>query len=408
MCTPLLTIRKSILALSLVLFLIPDSFAQELKVLDFLHSGNDVSGREHQRLDMNDEPCALIKARTGLIGLEFNSNRGIEAVDYRNGEYWIWVSAGTNNLSIYLEDFPLCEYNFPIATRRNEVYKLTIVGIVPVSANMDQLGETFLSFTSEPGDAEVYVNNTFQGMTPLKLSIPAGEYSYRLEKSKYIAVGGSDSIFHGTRNHEHVLDYDYSRKRFFLMPSISFSNPPGGISWESDENPLNISYGFTFGMYGGTGFFISCKGHYKAVEPDLIFNSREMTYTSTADYSGYYFSSTVDYDNVVNNILIAAGITQQLSKKLFVRAGGGYYLRKCYSSADKWSYEDGQSPDQLPDEAWFYMVDESFAGMNLLAGLSINIPKNLLFDLHISGHFEFADDMLFRSTDIGIGVAYIF
>jgi hypothetical protein len=73
----------------------------------------------------------LLKVRTGLKGVTFNANLAIEKVESRSGEYWIWVSPGTSQLTFALPDFPLFEYKLSSLVEENEVYVILLIANFP-------------------------------------------------------------------------------------------------------------------------------------------------------------------------------------------------------------------------------------------------------------------------------------
>lgn len=104
------------------------SFSQEKDFIikHFKEDALDISAREHEVMDINDEPCALLKIRTGLKGLHFEGNRGIEKKADKQGEVWVWVPAGTRILKISKPGFPLKEYTIPVPLKISTVYTMRL------------------------------------------------------------------------------------------------------------------------------------------------------------------------------------------------------------------------------------------------------------------------------------------
>jgi serine/threonine protein kinase len=50
---------------------------------------------------------------------------------------------------------------------------------------VDQTATAHVTFTSEPSDAGIYLNNTFKGKTPLRCRLPLGRYDVRLTLAEY-------------------------------------------------------------------------------------------------------------------------------------------------------------------------------------------------------------------------------
>ena len=96
-------------------------FGQELSVKNFKENITDISARENQVLDVNGDPCALIKIYTGVKGLEIDGNRGVEKKDERSGVVWVWLPEGTRQLKISKERMPMLVYPLPMELKKSTV-----------------------------------------------------------------------------------------------------------------------------------------------------------------------------------------------------------------------------------------------------------------------------------------------
>ena len=74
--------------------------AQVLKVLSFRLVANDISAVKYQRLDLNGQPCALIKVGLGVQGAKFPGTEVVGDVKFDTGEYWVYVVDGTKKPQI--------------------------------------------------------------------------------------------------------------------------------------------------------------------------------------------------------------------------------------------------------------------------------------------------------------------
>lgn len=87
--------------LSIIVFLLYSivSLAQELIVKSFQENAKDLSASTNQRLDNNDDPCALVKVHIASAGVQFEPNV-IGDVAFKVNEYWVYLPAGTKHLKI--------------------------------------------------------------------------------------------------------------------------------------------------------------------------------------------------------------------------------------------------------------------------------------------------------------------
>ena len=84
--------------------------AQKLTV-DGMKSTNDLSASQYRRKDLAGEACALVKVQLAITGATFEGNV-IQPVEYKSGEYWVYMSKGSYELHIKLQNFLPLEVNF--------------------------------------------------------------------------------------------------------------------------------------------------------------------------------------------------------------------------------------------------------------------------------------------------------
>ena len=86
-------------------------FDETLKVNSMAESPNDLSARTHPRKDMNGVSCALIKVRNLGKGVSFDGWI-LDNVEYKNGEYWVYVPDGARSISVRHPDYLLTKVYF--------------------------------------------------------------------------------------------------------------------------------------------------------------------------------------------------------------------------------------------------------------------------------------------------------
>jgi len=178
---------QRILILSIVFLLISgfsQLFGQELSVKNFKENMTDVSARENQVLDVNGDPCALVKIYTGVKGLEIDGNRGVEKKDERSGVVWVWLPDGTSQLKISKEGMPMLVYTLPNGLEKSTVYSFEL--------SSDQLFSVIINTGSV--NADVFINDgTYKTNTTIP-GLPEGEYPIRIEKLGYLVVEDTISV----------------------------------------------------------------------------------------------------------------------------------------------------------------------------------------------------------------------
>jgi hypothetical protein len=383
--------------------------SQELRIESFKPLPLDVTAREKLVLDVNGEPCALIKVKTGLSNVNFFSNLSVEKTEQHTGEYWVWVSPGSRHFKIAVSDFPIVEFQFPDEAEGNAVYSILLIAIFPekiIYRDTSSL-QPFVSFTTEPAGAEVYINDVFYGKTPLKTNIPEGPFNYRLAKRKYFPVTGNDLVNQQLKNLSFDMSIDPTVRRIFVAGTF-------GINLAA--KPL---YGLQAGIIGKTGAYLSAVYSFSNAKPELdYFLDRDIVRPLTDVYGYYYepnsFIAGAPKDEIFI-LNISAGLTHQLSKSFFFNYGFGYSERNYYIGLKKFQYdpESNYEPDEFNFEPAYGLInEESFKGMNGQAGFIIRFKKNLLLSMNWTANFGSYDltyeSLRYKNSDLLLSVGYNF
>lgn len=125
--------------LLLFLFLFATAMqAQEVKKTLRL-AMEDLSAKTYKVLDANDDPCALVKVRfQKLPSLSFEGDI-VETPQKKTNEYWVYLTQGSEHLTIKSNDFLPIQVDFPIPLEQECTYILTIE--LPPSMSMDEAKE---------------------------------------------------------------------------------------------------------------------------------------------------------------------------------------------------------------------------------------------------------------------------
>lgn len=187
------------LILSVVsLFLTLTIHAQELTVKE-MQATNDLSASQYRRNDLIGDPCALVKVQLATTGATFEGNV-IQPVEYKAGEYWVYMSKGSKELMVKHPSFlpahiTFSDYNIGHGVQPLVTYRLTLVMPQIGNTNIDD-GMRYLVMTVEPASAIVYIDNNLQTLQNGSLSIllPMGQHQYRVEAQAYDTKSGTFTI----------------------------------------------------------------------------------------------------------------------------------------------------------------------------------------------------------------------
>ena len=123
--------RRYSICLFLFLLAVPLNIrAQKLFVEQMLVT-KDLSASRYRRIDTNGDPCGLIKVQLAAADAKFEGNI-IEPVDYKNGEYWVYMTKGSRELHIKLSGYipielHLADYKIPLGVQPLTTYRLTVL-----------------------------------------------------------------------------------------------------------------------------------------------------------------------------------------------------------------------------------------------------------------------------------------
>lgn len=120
-----LLMKKVVLSFLIMCAFVCSLSAQEIKVKGFKPLERDLTARTLPRLDLNDDPCSVIKVIASSSDLHFEGNVMGKPV-VRDGEVLVYVAEGTKNITIRSPKYGVVRYDFPQTIARQSVYELTL------------------------------------------------------------------------------------------------------------------------------------------------------------------------------------------------------------------------------------------------------------------------------------------
>lgn len=166
--------RKFLLYCIVLIFSL-GSFAQEFFVEKFTVVPTDLTASTYQRKDLNGNTCGLVKVQIPLQGVKFEGNL-IGSADFRDGEYWVYLSPGTKQMLVKHSTATPTLISFPengvsaIESKNTYTLRLALPG--------DDRAE--VTFKVLPATARVSVDNAelpiVNGIG--SLSLPTGQHTY--------------------------------------------------------------------------------------------------------------------------------------------------------------------------------------------------------------------------------------
>ena len=227
--------KKKITLLTFI-FLIVSLFvySQNISVKSFHVLPNDQTARVYNPVtDQNGEKCALIKVVTNQTGFVWEGGAlGITKVEKKTGEYWVYVPRGSKKITIKHEDLGvLRNYVYPEAIKEATVYEMKLTtGKVKTVVEEKELAAQWLIIQTEPKDANVFIDDKLAGTTPFQRKYEEGEYTYRIEKSRYHNKAGKVTL------KDEKKRLDFTLKPRFGNIKVTSAPEDGMMIYLDDEN----------------------------------------------------------------------------------------------------------------------------------------------------------------------------
>ncbi|MBE6346189.1 MAG: PEGA domain-containing protein [Lentimicrobiaceae bacterium] len=196
----------------------------KIKEGSFTHVVGAVMDDAKEHTDVDNKPMALFKISTENINdeerhkLYFTGNRVTEISDkvYKTGSVWIYVTAEHSDfLEIRHPDYGVTRFYFPESLCDFCTYEMVLQYIDPTPA----VETGFLAVSTEPNEADVYVDGKSYGKTTAFITdLAEGSHTLKLEKQGYVTLTKSINIVKGeTLKLNETLQTVSSQKTFLIV-----------------------------------------------------------------------------------------------------------------------------------------------------------------------------------------------
>ncbi|MCF8308585.1 MAG: PEGA domain-containing protein [Bacteroidales bacterium] len=217
-----------------VFFKVQSAMGAEFEVQSFEKDPNDLAARKYERTDINGNTCALVKVKTDIQGLNFESGYGIVGdVMFKEGQYWVYLSPKEQRLSIFKTGFVRLDYEIPYPVKSYDVFHMVL------TKKGKEVNALPVTFRITPDDANLTVDGeevTLQ--EPVKLSI--GEHRIKAERENYQTLTRTIEV------DEKNVFFRYELEKI-KDATVQISSEPSGAKVEMDgvvlgETPVSTFY----------------------------------------------------------------------------------------------------------------------------------------------------------------------
>ena len=159
--------------------------AQKLTVDGMQVVPMDLSASQYERKDLAGQACGLVKVQLADEGAQFEGNV-FGKVEYRTGEYWVYMTLGAYMLRIKHPKFVPLDVNFRDYGISGVEGKVTYTLTLLMGEKTQKL---IIDYT--PKDAMVLVDSKpYQENGHLELTLPVGSHDYVIAKKGYTTIEG--------------------------------------------------------------------------------------------------------------------------------------------------------------------------------------------------------------------------
>jgi len=137
--------------------------AQEATVKRVELNPMDLSGKKYQRLDLNGDPCALVKVQVIADEVQFFGNVIPSGVEHRVGEYWVYMVAGSRDLRVQSPTFLPLEINFSDYGIKALEPSLTYIVTLSLPASVAATAAPSVTTTDEEVEYTIFSENDKYG-----------------------------------------------------------------------------------------------------------------------------------------------------------------------------------------------------------------------------------------------------
>ena len=165
--------------------------AQKLTVERMEVAPMDLSASTQPRNDLNGNACALVKVQLAVEGVKFEGNV-IGEPAFKDGEYWVYMSAGSYMLNIKHKSFVPLFVNFRDYNIKRVEGKTTYLLTLLMPQTTAEEKKQKLTVNYSPASAIVLIDSkTYQGDGHIEVELPVGSHNYQIAAVGYVTAEGS-------------------------------------------------------------------------------------------------------------------------------------------------------------------------------------------------------------------------
>jgi len=183
---------KVFLALAIILFF-KTTYSQELAVVSFKKTGENLEKSEFERFGNNNVSAALIKITTGIkekLTITASKNK-IGKTAFYDDNYWVFVYPDEKQLTFLVRGKKPLYFTIPEKLVASNAYTLELIDLTKdLNKVEDETEKIPILIRSKPYGAKIFIDDDFVGSTPQTIEIKAGKHKVHLKIKNYFEYIG--------------------------------------------------------------------------------------------------------------------------------------------------------------------------------------------------------------------------
>ncbi|MGM9799922.1 MAG: SUMF1/EgtB/PvdO family nonheme iron enzyme [Muribaculaceae bacterium] len=229
---------KSVMMVILLSVLSFSAMGQDMIIRSLEAKPFDASASVHRRLDLNKQPCALVKVQLAAPGAAFEGNV-IGEVEYKVSEYWVYMSRDTKRIAIKCPNYLPVMVEFSDYGIRGldggTTYELVVALPDTGGPKKPVVTSQYVMFKVVPQNAIVELDGnmlTLSDGTATK-RMPFGTYAYKVSAPMYHPTESSVTV--NDPVNKHILNIS-------LQPAFGYITVPGTGALSGAKVYINNEY----------------------------------------------------------------------------------------------------------------------------------------------------------------------
>ena len=271
---------KSLHLFILIFLFVGHGIAAKFEVAVFNLNEDDPTALHQKRFNDRKQVCALIKLKMPVSNFKVKGNPAITAnVAQPDGSYFLYVSPTTIDFTFEAPGFEKLTYQTPTFLQSARVYEMEVV-----VDSSESKGSIYIRCNPA---AEVYLDDTLEGMTPRFLTgLKTGTYKVRLNADGYKSYVNNKVVVDANKTTDIVVSLTSSTEKPASVQPTSRYGKKSSSSVKKERRP------YTNGWFAGFSFGAVFPNNYPANfyngSPENENNFNRLLHAYTNSEPGYY------------------------------------------------------------------------------------------------------------------------